>query len=150
MPDPIMAALTGERITLSNSLATVATTCVVVRTVGGRSNSIISLSRITGIQTLRTSVPGLLVIASGLFLVAAAAHYSKDGGQADLPIALLGLAFVIGYLGSRRAAIVFLVDGETIETVSGGLREAAALARAVRLAIKELEEDSSETSAVAS
>ena len=150
MPDPIMAALTGERITLSNSLATVATTCVVVRTAGGRSNSIISLSRITGIQTLRTSVPGLLVIASGLFLVAAAAHYSKDGGQADLPIALLGLAFVIGYLGSRRAAIVFAVDGESIETASGSLREAAALARAVRLAIKELEEDSSEPSAVAS
>lgn len=145
-----MAALSGEQISLSNSLATVATTCVLIRDPDGRSNTIISLHLIEGTKTIKTSVPGFLVIAAGLFLVAAAAHFSKDGGSADLPIALLGVGFVIAYLASRRASIAFFVDWDTIHTASGGLREAAALVRAIKSAKQRLDESPVEVPAMAS
>ena len=144
MPQTILAALSGEQVLLSNSLATVATTCVVIRDPDGRSNTIISLHRIAATRTIKTSVPGFLVVASGLFLVAAAAHYSKDGGSADIPIALLGLAFVVAYLVSRRASIALEVGRETIETASGSLGEAAALVRAIKAARTQLGENKPE------
>jgi hypothetical protein len=150
MPDTIMAALSGEQISLSNSLATVATTCVLIRDPDGRSKTIISLHLIGGTKTIRTSVPGFLVIAAGLFLVAAAAHFSKDGGSADVPVALLGVGFVIAYLASRRASITLFVGRDKIQTASGGLREAAALVRAIKSAKGRLEEELMEAPAMAS
>ena len=150
MPDTIMAALSGEQVSLSNSLATVATTCVVIRDPDGRSNTIVSLHLIAGTKTIKTSVPGFLVIAVGLFLIAAAAHYSKDGGSADVPLALLGVGFVIGYLASRRASIALSVGRDTIHTVSGSLREAAALVRTIKSAKTRLAETPLEASVMAS
>jgi hypothetical protein len=150
MPDTIMAALSGEQISLSNSLATVATTCVLIRDADGRSKTIISLHLIGGTKTIKTSVPGFLVIAAGLFLVAAAAHFSKDGGSADLPIACLGAGFVIAYLATRRASITLFVGRDTIQTASGGLREAAALVRAIKYAKGRIDEELAEAPAMAS
>ena len=74
------------------------------------------------------------MIASGALLVAAAAYCSKEGDGAALPAALIGLAFVVGYFVSQRASIAFVVDTESTETVSGSLREAGKLVRAVETA----------------
>ena len=151
MPDTIMAALSGEEILLSNSLAKVATSCVVIRSPNANAHAIVSLSRISSVQRVKTSIPGFLVIAAGLFLIAAAAHFSKDGGSSDLPIALLGLAFVVAYLGSRRASVAFTLGSEKLQTVTGSLAEAAAVVRAVREARPRLEQQApDEEQAIAS
>jgi hypothetical protein len=83
---------------------------------------------------VRMTYPGLLVISAALFLVAAAAYFSKQGGNATVPMAVLGLAFLILYFGSRRAAVIFVVEGELLETIPGTLREAGALIKAVEKA----------------
>ncbi len=134
MGDSVISALSGERVLKENSLATVTNHCVVVRIPNGRSRAIISLERISKATRVITSYPGLLVIAGGLFLIAAAAHLSKDGGAADLPAAILGALFVVAYLVSRTACVALEVDGETIDTVRGSLGEAAAVVEAIRSA----------------
>jgi hypothetical protein len=132
MPNTILAALPGEQVVQTNSLATVTRNCLVIRDSDGQLHTIISLSRITGIKTIRKSYPGVLVVAAGLALIAAAAFCSKQGAGAGPPIAGLAALFVLGYFGSRRAAVAFLMGRESTETAYGGLRKAAQLVRAVR------------------
>ena len=145
-PDKILAAVSGEQIVLSNSLATVATRCVVIRDGNGKSQTILSLAGITAMRTERVSYPGLLVVACGVLLIAAAAHASKDGGSADLPLVIVALLFVVFYLATRKAAVIFLSGLEKKPTVFGTPREAASLVRAV----KQAQASFSETLAVSS
>jgi hypothetical protein len=134
MPNAILAALSSDEILQSSLSAVLTADYVVVTSPKGESHIVISLERLSEIRTIKTSYPGLLVIASGALLVAAAAFCSKQGDGAALPAALIGLAFVISYFWSQRASIAFIVDGESTETVSGSLRDAAALVRAVETA----------------
>jgi len=134
MPNGILAALSSDEILQSSLSAVVTADYVMITGPKGGSHILISLERLSEIRTIKTTYPGLLVIASGAFLIAAAAYCSKQGDGAALPAALIGLAFVIAYFWSQRACIAFVVDGESTETVSGSLREAAALVRAVKTA----------------
>jgi hypothetical protein len=134
MPNTILAALSSEEILQSSLSAVVTADYVIVTNPDRQSHTVISLERLSEIRTIKTTYPGLLVIASGALLVAAAAYCSKEGDGAALPAALIGLTFVIGYFLSQRASIAFVVDGESTETASGGLREAGALVRAVETA----------------
>src|SRR3954453_16729070 len=134
MPNAILAALSSEEVLQSGLSAVVTADYVVVTSSKGESHSLISLERLSEIRRIKTTYPGLLVIASGAFLVAAAAFCSKQGDGAAVPAALIGLVLVIAYFGSQRALIAFVVDGESVETASGGLREAAALLRGVETA----------------
>ncbi len=129
-----MSALPDEGIIQSNPLATVTTNFVVLRDSEVQASMIISLSDLGGIEKINTTYPGLLVISMAFFLTAAAALCSKDGHGAHLPIALLGLAFVIAYVVSRRASVAFLVGSAVIETGTGGLTEADAVIHAVKSA----------------
>lgn len=86
-------------------------------------------------RRVKMSYPGLLVIAIALFLIAAAAYYSKQGDGATIPIAVIGVIFVVFYFNSRRASVAFLLEKEVLETVPGSLREASAVIRAVRKAV---------------
>lgn len=144
MPDTLIAALSGEEVLHSSSLATVATSCVVIRTATARSRTIVSLARISRLETIKTTYPALLAIAAGLFLMAAAAYYSKDGGAAQFPLGALGLFFVVAYFVSRKACVVFWMGYESVQTVNGGLRDAATLIREVRAAQANLPEPLSE------
>ncbi len=150
MQDQILRALSGEQIVHSNALATVATSCVLLRDAGDRSQSIVSLVGITGMNTVKTSYPGLLVVAAGLLLIAAAAHYSKEGGAADIPVAFLAGLFVAIYLGTRRASIVFEVGQERTQTLFGSLSEAASIVRAIRKAQTNFVEETKEAAKLAS
>jgi hypothetical protein len=136
--EPVKAVLAGERILHQNSLATVTTNFIVVRRPEKRAEAIIALSRISRIRRIETTHPGLLVIAAGIYLLAAACAYSKQGGQAGLPLGVVGTLFVIGYFLTRRAAVAFVVDREATETMHATLREAADLVRAMEQAQAQL------------
>lgn len=134
MADPLVASLAGEEIVESNSLAIVTTGWVIVRPVRNRARVVLSLDSITNMQRVRTSHPGLLVIASGLILIAAAAYYSKDSSPAAVPIAVLGLFFAAAFWGTRRSSVVFHAEQERVETGLGSFGEASELVRAVTTA----------------
>lgn len=134
MPNSILTALSSEEILQSSLSAVVTADYVVVTNPNNQSHTVISLERLSEIRTIKTTYPGLLVIASGAFLIAAAAYCSKEGDGAALPSALIGLTFVVGYFVSQRASIAFVVNAESTETLSGNLRTAGALVRAVETA----------------
>ncbi len=140
MTGTLLAALSGEEVVLSSPFGMVTTNFVIVKDTSAGSQIILSLNRLTDIQTIRTSYPGLLVISVALFILAAAATWSKEGSGAGIPLALLAFGFLIGFLGSRRAVLVFYTGSEITVTVSGSLRGAAAFVRAVEAARRELEE----------
>jgi hypothetical protein len=127
-------ALTGEQILHINSLATVTGKFVVVRRPEMRAEAIIGLPSISKLKRIETTRPGLLVIAIGLFLLAAAAACSKQGDQAQIPLGVTGALFVIAYFLTRRAAVAFVVDCEATETMHGSLSEAAELIKAMEKA----------------
>ena len=133
MPNMILAALSSKEILQSKLSAAVTADFVMVTSPKG-AQIVISLERLSEIKRIKTVYPGLLVLASGALLIAAAAYCSKEGDGAALPAALIGLSFVIAYFWSRRASVVFIVDGESTETASGSLRDATALLRAVQMA----------------
>lgn len=142
--DPHMAsraldALTGEDILESNSLGTVTNQWVVVRLPESHSESVLSLSHITSVRSVRTTYPGLLVVASAALLIAGAAAASKQGAGPAIPIALFGVLFVIAYWVSRKASVTFRVGGETFHTPSAGLKEAATFVAAVERALARIE-----------
>jgi hypothetical protein len=141
MSNTALDALAGEQILASNSLGTVTNQWVVVRGAGSRSETVISLSHISTVKTIKTSYPGLLVVAGAALLVAAAAASSKQGAGAPLPIALFGFLFVLGYVLSRRASVAFVTGGERIQTAQGGLREAAEFVSALEKALAKLDRD---------
>lgn len=135
MRNLLIEALPDQRVLHSNSLATVTPVCVLIRTSRLSGQSIVALENIRDLRRVKSSYPGLLVIAAGLFLIAAAAYFSKQGDGAAIPMAVIGAVFVLFYLGSRRASVVFYLEsGDSIETTGGSLRDAAALIRSVRKA----------------
>ncbi len=115
-------------------MTTVTTGCVVIRNPSTASETAISLSRLSDLQTVKNSYPGLLVIASGLSVVAAAAFCSKEGDGAGIPTAVLSATFVAGYFFSRKVAIKFMVDSESTQTTFGTPRAANNLKKAVQAA----------------
>ena len=139
MSNTALDALAGEQILKSNSLGTVTDQWVVVRGAESRSETMISLSHISSVKTIKTSYPGLLIVAGAAGLIAAAAASSKQGSGAALPIALFGLLFVFGYLVSRRASVAFVAGGETTHTAQGGLKEAAEFVAALEKALTKLD-----------
>ena len=134
-------ALAGEEIFESNSLGTVMRHCVVLkglvlRADDSQSETVISLAVISSVKRIKTSYPGLLVIAASIFLIAAAAASSKQGGGAAGPITLFGLLFVIAYWLTRRASVAIVAGQEVTETVQGSPGEASAFLAAVQLALE--------------
>lgn len=127
-----LEAIPDHRVLHSNSLAIVTPEWVIVRSSRLSGQSMIALGSIREMRRVKTSYPGLLVIAAALFLIAAAAYSSKQGDGAAIPMAVLGAVFSLLYAGSRRATVVFYLDGEQVESAPGGLREASALISAVR------------------
>src|SRR3954449_12917713 len=127
MANTIIGALTVDAAQKSYLMTTVTAGCVVVRDPSAASETAISLSRLSGVQTVKTSYPGLLVIASGLSVVAAAAFCSKEGDGAGIPTAVMSASFVAGYRMSRKAAIKFVVDSESTQTAFGTPRAASHL-----------------------
>lgn len=142
MTDLLASALSEQQILLVNPLATVASECVVIRTSRGNSRSILSLSEIQKVSAVRLSHPGLLVLAIATFLIAAAAHFSKDGDSAEFPIAFVGLVLLASFVGSRRAAVWFTYTDGTLQSVFGSPSEAAAVIAATRSAIQKAKEES--------
>jgi hypothetical protein len=131
----IVSALSEDEIVESNLLATVTRNCVIIPNANGHAQSVIALSRISSVRHVKSSYPGLVVIAGALGLIAAAAVCSKEGHGAAWPIALLGAGFAIAYLGTRRGSVTLSIGSgptETVETTSGSLREAAAIAAAIQ------------------
>jgi hypothetical protein len=138
MTNPIIAELCEGQVLQSNPLAIVTRDCIVVRDPEGRSHTIIALARLSRLKRIRTTYPILLVIACGFAVIAAAAFCSKQGSGAGIPASLLGGAFAVGYLLSRRASVAFVVGSEVTETVSGSPSEATALIKAVQAAQDEV------------
>lgn len=128
----VTAALSDEEITLSNAMVTLMTGCIVVRNRDRQSHTVISLARISEVKVIKSSCLALLAISVGLFIVAAAALFSNEGGGAEIPAALLGALCLIGYLGSRSASIALFADSGPILSVDGKRAEAAAIAAAVQ------------------
>lgn len=134
MANTIIGALAAGAAQKSYLMTTVTTGCVVIKNPSAASETAISLDRLSGVQTLRTSYPALLVIASGLSLISAAAFCSKEGDGAGIPAAVLSTIFVAGYFFSRKAALKFTVDSEGIQTSFGSPRAANNLRKAVQAA----------------
>ena len=134
MTDKVLAALTAQGIQQCYLSTTVTSDCVVVRNLNAPAHTIISLERLSEIETIKTTKPGLLVIASGLLTIAAAAFCSKHGDGAGPPVGIAGIGFCVGYLVTRRASIRFHVGEEVTQTAFGRLSDAAKLRKAVRQA----------------
>ena len=128
--EPVKNALAREQILHRNALATVTSNFIVVRRPEKQAETIIGLPRISRMRRIETTHPGLLVIASAIYLLAAACACSKQGDQASIPFAVVGTLFVLGYFLTRRAAVAFVVDHEATETMLGSLSEAAAVVKA--------------------
>jgi hypothetical protein len=134
MANALLDALPDEPVLQSNSLATVTASLVILRTGTGGTQTVISLQRIEDVRRVKTTYPGLLVIAAALLLIAAAAYASKQGSGAQIPAAVLAALFLAFYFTSRKAAVVFVFEGESLETTPGTPREASALIRAIKKA----------------
>ena len=134
MGNEIVSALSDDEIIHSNILATVTRNCVIIPNPDGHAQTIIAMARIHKVRNVKSSYPGLLVIAGALGLIASAAVYSKDGHGTALPIALLGLGFAVAYIGTRRGSVSLVITSEKteiIETASGSLKDARATATAI-------------------
>lgn len=131
MSDPLVNWLAGETVIHANALATVTRNVLVVRDGMRMAQTVIAIEKVTGLRKVTTTNPGFLVISCGLFTIAAASYFSKQGGNVTLPIAMVGAMFVMGYIGTRRAAVLFLMGDERIESIQGSFREATSVIRAV-------------------
>lgn len=136
MANTALDALAGEEILESNSLGTVMNHCVLLRANNTQSEAVISLDVVSSVKKIKTTYPGLLVIACSAFLIAAAAVTSKQGGGAAAPVALMGLLFVIAYWLSRKASVALVVGPDVTETIQGSVSEASAFVAAVRSAME--------------
>lgn len=132
MGDTIVNALAGETVVHANALGAVTRNCLVVREGARGAQMVFAIDRVTAMKKVTTTNPGLLVISSGLFTIAAASYVSKQGVEISAVIAAVGALFVMGYVGSRRASVLFLLGNESIESVKGSFREATSMIRAVR------------------
>ena len=139
--NPILTALSDERLLFDNPLATITDHCVIVRTTEQQAHTLLPLGRISSLKKVQTSRPAFLAIAAGLFLIAAAAQASKESDGATIPIALFGVCAVIAFFVSRRAAVAFILDGERTQTEFGGLRQASALISAIQSAYRNIDKN---------
>jgi hypothetical protein len=131
MGDPIVHALAGETVVHANTLGAVTRNCLVVRDSLRGAQTVIAIERVLGMKKVTTTNPGLLVISCGLFTIAAASYVSKQGVEISAVIGAVGSLFVMGYVGTRRASVLFLLGNESIESVKGSFREATSMIRAV-------------------
>ena len=122
----------GETVVHANPLATVTRNCLIVRDEMRRTQSVINIGSIRQIQRVNTTNDPLLVIAAGLFTIAAACYSSHQGTQVSAGIALIGAFFIFAYFSTRRAAIQCVMDDQTIESRRGSYREATSILRAVK------------------
>lgn len=146
MSNPLLDALLNEPVLQANSLGTVTPNWVAVRTAKASEKTLIALNAVLAVRRAKTTYPGLLVISAGLFLIAAAAFASKQGEGAQIPMAVLGVIFLIFYFSSQRAALVLSLEHETLETASGSPREASAILKAIAKAQKRLQPDATSAS----
>lgn len=130
----VAAAISDEEVLQPNRLAWVTEHFLILRNVDRQNHIIIPLMRVGGIHVVKTPYSGLLAVAAGVFIVAAAAFASKQGDGAALPCALLGAFLVAAYLGSRRANITFTLDTGAVETATGTVGEATDLIQLVERA----------------
>jgi hypothetical protein len=130
----VAAAISDEEVLKPNRLAWVTPHFLILRNVERQNHTIIPLVRLAGINVVKTPYSGLLAVAAGVFIIAAAALASKQGDGAALPFALLGAFLIVIYFGSRRANITFTLDTGATETTVGTLGEAAALIQLIEVA----------------
>jgi len=146
----MIEALSDEHVVRSNSVAIVTRNWIILPDADSHSQTILAISRVEDLKIIRTTYPGLIVIAAALFLLAAAAFSSKEGNGAGLPIALVGFFFLVGYIGSRRACVAFTVGKETAYSINGSPSEASAVVKAVHSAQARLTTAPSDESRLAS
>lgn len=130
----VAAAISDEQVLKPNRLAWVTEHFLIVRNADRQNHTIIPLSRLAGIDLVKTPYTGLLAIAAGVFIIAAAALASKQGDGAAVPCALLGAFLITGYFGTRRANITFKLDTGATETMVGTVAEAMALVKVIEQA----------------
>ena len=130
----VAAAISDEEVLSPNHLAWVTPHFLILRNNLRQSHTIIPLIRLIGINVVKTPYSGLLAIAAGVFVIAAAAFASKQGDGAAIPCGLLGVFLLAVYFGSRRANITFTMDSGATETIVGTLGDAAALIRLIESA----------------
>jgi hypothetical protein len=123
----ITAAISDEEVLQPNRLAWVTQHFLILRNAERQNHTIIPLARLTSLELVKTPYSGLLAIAAGVFVVAAAAFMSKQGDGAALPCALFGAFLMAAYFGSRRASVTFRLDTGATETVAGSVGEVTAL-----------------------
>ncbi len=122
----------------AHSLATLTRNWVVIPDPARRSHTILPLSRLSQVKAVKVSYPGLLAIASGLLVLAAAAFSSKEGSGAGIPIGLVGAGSVIAYVISHRAWVEFTVGSAVTKTMNGTHKAAEELEALVQSAQADL------------
>jgi len=131
MSSIILSAL-SERVLHHNSLATVTDNWIVVRDAASRSQSLVLIDDLSSVRTSKTIHLIYLASAAGCLLMAVAAEHLKEACGATILFALVGLALLATAQFTRRAAVLFVLESEVVETSFGTLREAATLVAAVR------------------
>ncbi len=131
MDDAIVNALMGETVVHANTMATVTRNCLVVRDDVRGSQAVIGIQSIRGMRKVNFTNPALLVIAAGLFTIAAAAYSSHEGYEVSVGLGLIGLVFILSYFLTRRATVLFLLETQSIESRRGSYRDATSIIRAV-------------------
>jgi hypothetical protein len=127
----ILEALPGEQVLQSNAVATVTTNCLIVENRDHTSRTIIPITDIADVKRSETTYPGLLVVAAAFFLLCAACFCSKQGPGTAVPLGTLGLLFVLGYLGYRKASLTFIDRTGFTPTPEGNPSEAASIQKLV-------------------
>lgn len=127
----VAAAISDEEVLQPNRLAVVTRHFLIIRNADRQNHTIIPLVRLAGMDVVKTPYTGLLAMAAGVFIIAAAALASREGGGAATPFALLGTFLTTVYFGSRRANITFKLDTGATETTAGTIADAAALIQLV-------------------
>jgi hypothetical protein len=130
----VAAAISDEEVLQPNRMAWVTPHFLILRNVDRQNHTIIPIMRLASVDVVKTPYSGLLAVAAGIFVVAAAAFASNQGDGAALPCALLGAFLIAIYFGSRRANITFKLDTGAVATTRGPVREATALIQLVELA----------------
>ena len=130
-PEPVAALIAESAIYESNPLGVVTGDFVVLSEPPRLRYAIVALPLISDARRVKTTHPGLLVIAGALFLLAAACYASTQGAGAGPPFAVVGAIFLLSYFLTRRGSVAFVAGQEVAETASGSLRHAARLVTAV-------------------
>jgi hypothetical protein len=141
----VSGAISEEEVLKPNRLAWVTRHFLITYNGERKAHTIIPLSRLAGIEVVKTPYSGLLAIAAGVFIIAAGAFASKQGDGAAVPCALLGAFLIVTYFVSRRANVSFRLDNGATESITGTLGEADALVRLIESARRTLVEEEGES-----